>query len=111
MKISKACFSRKLKIKKGDKIRVVLGKDKGREGTVEKTFPKENKILVAGINIAKKHTRATQGRKGGIIDIVVPLSIAKVAPICPKCGKITRFGFLLNQKEKVRICRKCQEVI
>lgn len=101
----------KLKIKKGDKVRVLSGKDKGREGVVEKVFPKNRKVLVTGVNIYKKHARAGKGgKKGGIIDIVRPLSVSVVASICPKCGKATRLGFRIAG-EKMRICRKCQEVI
>lgn len=88
----------------------MAGKDKGREGVVEKVFPKENKVLVGGVNISKKHAKASRGRKGGIIDVVRPLPLASVAPICPKCGKPTRFGFKLTP-EKVRFCKKCREVI
>ncbi len=106
-------FLPKLKIKKGDKVRVVSGKDKGRESTVEKVFPKDGKVLVNGVNIYKKHARAGKGgKKGGIIDIVKPLPISAVAPLCPKCGKPTRFGFKLTEgHEKIRICRKCKEAV
>ena len=103
-----------MKIKKGDKVRVLAGKDKGREGQVEKTFPGKNKVLVAGINLFKKHTKP-QSRKdqaaGGIIDIIKPLPAANVAIVCPKCGKPTRIGWQIFTDEKKRICRKCKEVI
>lgn len=106
---------RTTKLKKGDKVKIMAGKDKGREGTVEKVFPKEGKVLVSGINIYKKHSRG-QGKEGkgagGIIDIVLPLSQASVALLCPKCGKPTRIGFqILTNAGKVRVCRKCKEVI
>lgn len=100
----------KVKLKRGDKVKVMVGKDRGREGLVEKIFPKEGKVLVSGVNLYKKHTRAREGRKGGIIDVVRPLPLSNVAPLCPKCGQPTRFGFKF-QPERVRICRKCQEVL
>ncbi|MDO8551592.1 MAG: 50S ribosomal protein L24 [bacterium] len=109
--MQKVVLTTRLKIKKGDKVKVTVGKDKGREGTVEKVFPKDQKVLVAGINIFKKHARAQKGgKKGGIIDVVKPLPLSNIAPICPKCGKITRFGYNMTP-ERTRICRKCKEVI
>jgi len=101
-----------MKLKKGDKVKVLRGRDKGREGKIERIFPKEKKILVSGINIYKKHSRPRkEGQTGGIIDIVVPLPLSSVALVCPKCGKPTRIGFKILNEGKVRICKKCQEVI
>lgn len=103
-----------MKLKKGDKVKVMIGKDKGREGQIEKLLPKEGKIVIAGINMYKKHVRP-QTRKdqsaGGIIDIVRPLLVSKVALICPKCHKQTRVGQQIFSDGKKRICRKCKEVI
>lgn len=99
------------KVKKGDKVKITAGKDKGKEGLVEKVLPKKNKVLVQGVNIYKKHARARrQGEKGGIVDLVKPLSMANVALICPKCSQMTRVSFRQDHN-KVRICKKCQEVI
>ncbi len=101
-----------MKLKRGDKVKVVAGKDKGREGTIEKIFPKKMKVLVSGVNVYKKHSRARgQGQTGGIIDIVFPLPSSAVALICPKCGSQTRVGFQITKGEKLRICKKCKEVI
>lgn len=101
----------KLKIKKGDKVKIMVGKDKGSQGVVEKVFPKSNKVLVAGHNIYKKHAKARrQGQQGGIIDVPKPLSVSSVAVICPKCGSTSRVSFQLGEK-KLRICRKCKEVV
>jgi large subunit ribosomal protein L24 len=100
-----------MKIKIGDTVKVVIGKDKGREAKVEKTFPKESLVLLPGINIYKKHFKGSQGQKGGIYDIPRPLNIAKVALICPNCKKITRVGYRVMEKEKVRVCRKCGKEI
>ncbi|MFZ5365681.1 MAG: 50S ribosomal protein L24 [Patescibacteria group bacterium] len=112
---------RKTKLKKGDKVKIIAGKDKGREGMVEKVFPKKEKVLVSGCNIYKKHSRrqGKEGRSsGGIIDIVSPLPYSSVAFICPKCGEPTRIGFKIiggvggdGALSKLRICRKCKEVI
>jgi large subunit ribosomal protein L24 len=101
-----------LKLKVGDTIKVTLGKDRGREGKIEKVYPKEVKILVPGVNMYKKHIKNTGGQtKGGIYDIPRPLSFGKVALVCPKCKKITRVGFKIVNNEKVRICRKCAKEI
>lgn len=101
-----------MKPKKGDKVKITTGKDKGRQGTIEKIFPKKGKILVSGINIYKKHARAQKGGKsGGIIDIVVPIPFSSIVLICPKCGKPAKVGFKILKDGKVRICKKCQEVI
>ena len=101
-----------MKIKKGDKVKVMAGKDKNREGVVEKVFSKKRKVLVSGINIYKKHTKpAGPGRPGGIIDIARPLPIESVALICPACNQPTRVGYRIHQGKKVRICKKCQKEV
>lgn len=101
-----------MKLRRGDKVKIVSGKDKGRTGKVEKVFPKENKVLVAGVNVYKRHLKPRGEKKpGGIVDIVKPLPVANVALICSQCGQITRVGYQLTQGEKVRICRKCQKPI
>ncbi|MGB9911413.1 MAG: 50S ribosomal protein L24 [Microgenomates group bacterium] len=100
------------KIKKGDTVVVLIGKDKGRKGKVEKIFPKEGKVLIPGINIVKKHVKPRkEGEKGGIVEIAKPLAVSKVALVCPKCGKPTRVGFLLTKEGKERICKKCQQAV
>lgn len=100
-----------LKLKKGDTVRITAGKDKGREGKIEKVLPKEEKVIVPGVNLYKKHVKAFGDVKGGIYDIPRPLTLGKVALICPKCKKITRVGFKFAGEEKVRICRKCGKEI
>lgn len=96
-----------LKFKSQDKIRILSGKDKGREGEIEKVIPKRSSVLVPGVNIYKKHVKGVPGQKGGIYEIPRPLSYAKIALICPKCKKITRVGFKLVDSKKKRVCRKC----
>ena len=99
------------KLKKGDTVRITAGKDKGREGKIEKIFPKKRTVLVPGVNIYKKHVKGFQGQKGGIYDIPRPLVFAKVALVCPKCKKATRIGFRVLKDEKIRFCKKCKKEI
>ncbi len=100
-----------LKLKVGDTVKITAGKDKGREGKIEKIFPKQTKALIPGVNIYKKHVKGSQGQKGGIYDIPRPLDFAKIALICPKCKKITRVGFKIIEKNKSRVCKKCNKEI
>lgn len=96
-----------IKFKAGDTVKVTLGKDKGREGKIEKIILKEERAVVPGVNMYKKHVKAVGNVKAGIYDLPRPLSFAKIALVCPKCKKITRVGFKFAGSEKVRICRKC----
>ncbi len=98
-----------LKVRKGDRVRVLTGKDRGKEGVIMRVIPKDRKVIVDGVNVAKKHqapTRTTQ--QGGIIDKDMPLPVANVALVCSSCGKPTRVGYKFDSSgQKVRICRKC----
>src|SRR3989339_409128 len=97
-----------MKIKKGDKIKVISGKDKGREGTVEKVYKKSNRILVPKVNIYKKHIKKNEKMpQGGVVELPRPLNVAKVMIICPKCTKMTRIGYQVIKGKKLRICKKC----
>lgn len=101
-----------MKIKKGDTIIVVTGKDKGKKGKVDKVFPKTSSVLVAGINNMKRHRKKRDEQNpGGIVDIHLPIAESKVAVVCPACGQPTRVGFLMSKGDKERICRKCQQKI
>jgi large subunit ribosomal protein L24 len=102
-----------LKFKIGDTVKIVLGKDSGREGKIEAINVKKKLALVPGVNLYKKHIKKTMAKdqKGGRYDIPRPLPFSKIALICPKCKKITRVGFRLVEKEKVRICKKCRKEI
>ncbi len=101
-----------MKFKKDDEVLVTSGKDRGKKGKIDKVFPRENTVIVAGVNLYKKHLKPRgEGKPGGIIDITRPLNVAKVALICPKCGKATRVGYQIEAKGKIRICRKCKGVI
>ena len=102
----------KLKIKKGDKVVVLTGRDKGKFGEVLKALPRDNKVIVQGINIAKRHTKPTQTSGGGIIEKEAPIHVSNVAHVDPKDNKPTRIGFKkLEDGTKVRIARRSGEVI
>jgi len=102
-----------MKIKKGDRVRVLTGKDRGKEGEVIRALPEASKVIVDGVNVAKRHQRATRATtQGGIIDKDMPIPVANVAIVCSSCGKATRVGYRFEDEggmlgRKVRVCRKC----
>jgi len=101
-----------MKIRKGDQVLIIKGKDRGKKGKVLRGFPKEMKVLVEGVNIKKKHRRPTRaGEKGQIVEVPAPIYVSNVKLICPKCGKPTRVGYKVTEKAKYRICKKCGEEI
>ena len=102
-----------MKIKKGDNVQILTGKDKGKKGPVEKVFPGIDRVLVTGINVGTKHQKPTKGVKQvGRIKKSLPIHISNVAIICSKCGKITRIAQkILSDGRKERICKKCGEAI
>jgi large subunit ribosomal protein L24 len=97
-----------MKIRKGDRVVVLSGKDRGKEGVVSRALPAEGKVIVDGINVAKKHQKPTRSTmQGGIIDKDMPIPVSNVAVISPKDGKATRVGFKIDDKgNKVRICKR-----
>ena len=101
-----------MKIKKGDKVEVLSGEDKGKQGEVLQVLPKENKVVVKGANIVKKHVKPRkQGEEGGILSVECPIYASKVAVVCPKCGKAVKVGFVVEKDQKVRVCKKCSAKI
>jgi large subunit ribosomal protein L24 len=102
-----------MNIRKNDTVLVVAGKDKGKRGKVRFAYPKKNNVIVEGINFIKKHSRARgQVRQAGIIDLEAPIAVSNVRLLCAKCNNPTRVGFTyLEDGRKVRICRRCKEVI
>jgi len=102
-----------MKIRKNDTVVILSGKDKGGKGKVRRVLPKEKKVIVEGLNMIKRHSRAQRAaRQAGIIALEAPLPISKVMLMCNKCGKPTRVGFhFLEDGKKVRICHSCGEVI
>lgn len=97
------------KIRKGDRVRVLTGKDRGKEGTVSKVLPAAGKLIVDGVNVARKHVRANpqNNTPGGIIEVDMPLDASNVAVLSPKDGKPTRVGYRFDAEgKKVRICKR-----
>jgi len=101
-----------MKIKKGDKIKIRIGKDKGKGGVVEKVYKNSNKVLVTGMNLYKRHVKKNEKMpQGGIIEIPRAIDVSKLAVVCPKCTKITRIGFTIEKNKKFRVCKKCDSKI
>ena len=98
----------KLHVRRDDKVVVISGKDKGKEGKVLSADPKNGKVVVEGVNVATKHQKPQrQGQDGGIIKMETPIYVSKVQLVCPKCGKATRVGHKVVDGKKVRVCKKC----
>ena len=101
-----------LKVKKRDTVQVLSGNDKAKTGEVLEVLPKAEKIIVKGVNVRKKHVKPRkQGEESGIIPVECPIHMSKVNVVCPKCGKATRIGFKVEKDQKVRVCKKCGEII
>lgn len=106
-----------MKIKKGDKVLIIAGKDSNKTGKVLKVFPKDNAVLVEEVNLAKKHQRSRkQGQKGQVIQLPKPIDASNAKLICSKCGKATRVGYEAvkaegKKRHSARICKKCKAEI
>ncbi len=101
-----------MKIRKGDTVLIISGKDKGRVAKILRSLPKKGKILVDGINLKNKHIKPKkQGEKGQVIGVPAPLDASDVKIICPKCNKAVRVGYKIQDAKKVRICKKCKQEI
>lgn len=101
-----------MKLKKGDEVMVVRGKDKGKKGKIEKVKTSENTVLIPGVNLYKRHKKSRlQNKPSEIIEITKPFPVENVALICPNCHKRTRVGYKIENKEKIRICKKCNKKI
>jgi len=101
-----------MKIKKGDIIKILSGKDRGKTGKVTRVLLKEEKAIVDGLNLVKKHTRPKrQGEKGQRISVPAPVDMSNLMLICPKCSKSTRVEYKVEEKDKFRICKKCKSEI
>jgi large subunit ribosomal protein L24 len=99
------------KIKKGDLVKVLSGKDKGKQDKVLEVFPDSGKLLVDNVNKVKRHTKPAQNHAGGIIEKLLPLPAARVRVVCPACKAAVRVGFKVVKDKKVRYCKKCAAVI
>ena len=101
-----------LSIKKKDKVVVIAGKDKGKQGEVMRVLSDKGRVVVAKVNFVKRHTRPTQQEPGGIHEKEAPISISNVMLVCPKCQQKTRPKYdILSDGKRVRICRRCNEMI
>jgi large subunit ribosomal protein L24 len=103
----------KMRIKKGDRVKVVSGKDKGKEGKILRSIPKSDMIVVEGVNVSTKHVKPSQKNpQAGIVKQESPVKACKVMLVCPSCGKATRVRrAYLEDGRKVRLCKKCGEVV
>ncbi|MFB5663012.1 50S ribosomal protein L24 [Alteribacillus sp. HJP-4] len=100
----------KLHVKKGDKVKVISGKDKGKEGVILQAFPSRERVLVEGVNIVKKHAKPSQDNpQGGILDQEAAIHVSNVMPLDPKSGEPTRVGYKIEDGKKVRIAKKSGE--
>ncbi len=97
-----------MRIKKGDLVKKIAGKDKGKQGKVVRTVPSEGKIVVEKMNIVKKHQKARrEGERGQRVEIAAPFDASNAMIICPACGKATRVSYSTVGDKKVRVCKKC----
>jgi len=102
-----------MRLRKGDEVMVIAGKDRGKKGRVQEVSPSALTVVVAGLNIAKRHRKPnpSKNEKGGIIDEPRPLALGKVMVVCAHCGKPTRVAHRLDEDNKERVCKKCGETI
>ncbi|WP_010285072.1 50S ribosomal protein L24 [Bacillus timonensis] len=99
-------------VKKGDKVQVISGKDKGKQGVILESYPKKDRVLVEGVNIVKKHSKPSQANpQGGIISQEAPIHVSNVMPLDPKSGTPTRVGYKEENGKKVRVAKKSGEVL
>ena len=100
----------KFKLRQGDRVVVLSGKDIGKEGTITRVNPERRTVIVEGVNLAKRHQRPTKSTmQGGIIDKDMPIPISNVALVCPSCGKASRVGYRIEGGNKRRVCKKCDK--
>jgi large subunit ribosomal protein L24 len=102
-----------LKVRKGDEVMVITGRDRGKRGKVQEVRPADGTVVVAGVNIAKRHRKPNPSKndKGGITDQPMPLAFGKVMVVCPHCGKPTRVAHRRDEDTKERVCKRCGETI
>jgi large subunit ribosomal protein L24 len=101
-----------MKLKKGDSVKILSGKDRGRTGVVLKAYPDDNRIQIDGLNVFKKRSKPRkQGEKGQVVAVSRPLAASKVMIICPNCKSPTRMGGRMEGTRKVRYCKKCKATL
>ena len=98
-----------MSIKKGDQVKAIAGRDRGKTGKVLNVFASEKRVIVEGLHIVKKHVRPRkEGEKGQRVEVAGKANISNVMLVCPKCTKATRVGFIKTGKQKMRVCKKCK---
>ena len=103
---------KKFKIHKDDMVEVLAGKDKGKRGTVVRVVTKKDAVIVSGVNIVKKAMKKrSQQDQGGIVEIEAPLNISNVGIVCKKCGRPVKVGYKIDGDKKIRVCRKCGDIL
>ena len=101
-----------MKIRTGDKVQVIAGKDKGKDGQVERVLLEAGSVVVHGVNIVKRHVKPGKiSKEGGIIPMEKPITVSNVALVCPHCSKTTRVGYKTVDGKKLRICKKCENTL
>lgn len=101
-----------MKLKKGDTVKVIRGKDQGKTGKIEKVLSKHGKVLITGVNLYKRHLKArSQKQPSEIATIIKPLALVNVEFICPKCHLATRVGYVIEDNKKIRVCKKCKQKV
>ncbi len=112
MKNTATKHSKKFRVKKGDKVKILTGKDKGKEGEILRVLRENDRVLVSGVNMVKRHTKPSAASTGGIVEKELSIHISNVAAIDPKSGNATKVGYkLLKDGKKVRVARKSGEVL
>jgi len=100
-----------MKLRNGDQVLLLSGKDKGKKGSIEKVLRAQNQVLISGVNIYKKHVKKQGNTPGGIIEISKPVNISKVVLVCPKCNLNTKVKLIERNDKKVRTCKKCKQEV
>jgi len=100
-----------MNIKKNDMVKVLAGKDRGKSGKILKVFPKEDKVVVEGVNVAKKHQKQTQTKEAGIVEKAMPIHISNVKALNPKTNEPTSFRVKVQDGKRVRVCKKTGEIV
>ncbi|OGC52166.1 50S ribosomal protein L24 [candidate division WWE3 bacterium RIFCSPLOWO2_01_FULL_39_13] len=100
-----------MKIQKGDKVKILSGKYKGKDSVIEKVLPKLHRVVAENVNMVSKHVKPSSKTKGGIVKLPKSIHVSTVMLICPKCSKPVRIGYRVIDGKKYRVCRSCKEVI
>lgn len=101
-----------LNVRRGDRVKVITGKDAGKEGKILRALPEKQRVIVEGVNKVKKHTRPTQKQpQGGILEVEAPIHVSNVMLVCPNCGEPTRVGHRREDGARLRVCKRCDKQI